>query len=97
MSENAWIDAKILDAYGSWDVGPGTARGCTFGYCFGKSGRVERWWTSRVGFEADKKDAEAGKTAKYGGEEWIDGRPYLVFHTEKESSSMPKDTTAHLA
>lgn len=40
--EKAWIDANISDAYGNCADGPGIESGRTLGYCFGRSGDVER-------------------------------------------------------
>jgi hypothetical protein len=58
--EKAWMDVNVLEAYGSCDVGPETARrGWIFGYDLGERGDVEKWWTSGAVVSAERKEEDA--------------------------------------
>ncbi len=54
-----WIEVKMLDAYGSCGVGPGTAKGYTFGYDLGERGCVLKWWISGATLRAARNDDDA--------------------------------------
>jgi hypothetical protein len=53
------MEENIFEAYGSWDVGPGTVSGWTLGHDFAERGDVERWYTSLENVKADNVEHDA--------------------------------------
>lgn len=58
--QKACTEVKMLEAYGSWEVGPGTERGWTLGYDLGETGEEERWWISSAVVSAERIEHDAG-------------------------------------